>query len=141
MVTLERCLKDGLIKQVPPSPTEAKNQIDKAFVLIKEARSCFDNDDINASVMTAYAALFDAARGILFRDGYRERSHVCVVRYLEAKYMKELGEDTIILLDEYREKRHKVVYDSDYYASEEEAEAILIFAEKFIGKIEKLLAF
>ena len=53
--------------------------------------------------------------------------------------MKELGEDTIILLDNYREKRHKVVYESDYYSSEEDATKLVGFAEKFIRKIEKLL--
>ena len=138
-ITLERCLKDGLIKQIPSSPVEAKNQIEKAEVLIMEAKSCFDDDNLNATVMTGYAAMFDAARALLFKDGYRERSHICVVRYLEAKYMKELGEDTIILLDEYREKRHKVVYASDYYPTEEEANNIVNFAEKFIAIIKKLL--
>lgn len=139
MITLEKCLKNGLIKEIPSSPTEAKNQIGKASVLIEEAKSCLKNDDINAAVMTAYAALFDAARAVLFKDGYRERSHVCVVRYLEAKYTKQLGEDNIVLLDEYREKRHKVVYDSDYYSTEEEAKNIVSFAEKFIAKIKRLL--
>lgn len=139
MVTIERCLKDGLLKQMPPSPVEARNQLDKATVLIKEAKSCFDNDNVNAAVMTAYAALFDAARALLFRDGYRERSHVCVVRYLEAQYMNQLGEDMIILLDEYRDKRHKVVYASDYYPTEEEAANFVVFAEKFVAKIKEIM--
>ena len=139
MVTFERCLKEGLLKQIPASPVESKNQIEKAEVILGESKSCLENGDLNASVMTAYAALFDASRSLLFRDGYRERSHVCAVRYLESKYIKELGEDTIVLLDEYREKRHKVVYASDFYPTEEEAKNILHFAEKFIGKIKKLL--
>lgn len=138
MVTLEACLKDGLIKTIPPSPTEAKNQLEKAHVLLAESKSCLENEDWNAAVMTAYAALFDAARAILFRDGFRERSHVCVVRYLEAKYAKELGGDTLILLDEYRVKRHKTVYESDYYPTEEEVQHIVQFAEKFVAQIEKL---
>ena len=141
MVTLERCFKDGLLKQVPISATEAKNQFDKAKVLLLESKSCLENDDLNAAVMTAYAALFDAARAVLFKDGYRERSHICVIRYLEANYIKQLSEDTVILLDEYREKRHKVVYASDYYPSEDEAKNIIEFAEKFLMIVKKLLAF
>ncbi len=139
MVNLGQCLKDGMLKPIPPSPGEAANQISKAKTLVKEAQSCLESDNINAAVITAYAALFDAARAILFRDGYRERSHVCVVRYLEAKYSKQLSQDTITLLDEYRDKRHRVVYASDYYSTEEEAEHIVEFAGKFIAKIEKLL--
>ena len=138
MVTLERCLKDGLLKAIPPSPIEAKNQFAKAVVILAEAKSCLENGDINAAVIAAYAALFDAARAILFNDGYRERSHVCVVRYLEKYYMKELTNDVIILLDEYRDRRHHVVYDSDYYATESEAGSIVSFAEKFIQLVDKI---
>ncbi len=140
MVSLDNCLKDGLLKPIPPSPEDAANQISKAKVLLREAESSLDNDNVNVAVMAAYAALFDACRAVLFRDGFRERSHVCVVRYLEAKYSKQLGKDTIILLDEYRDKRHKVVYASDYFSTYEEAESLVDFAANFIGKIEKLLA-
>jgi len=139
MVSLENCIKDGLLKQIPPSMTEAKNQLGKASVLLSESKSCYKNDDLNAAVMTAYAAIFDAGRSLLFKDGYRERSHVCVVRYLEARYKNQFGSDTIILLDEYREKRHKVVYSSDYYSSEEEAKNMIEFAEKFIAKVEEIM--
>ena len=139
MVSLEACLKDGLLKPIPPSPEDAANQISKAKILLREAESCLESDNVNTAVMAAYAALFDASRALLFKDGFRERSHVCVVRYLEAKYAKQLGSDNIVLLDEYRDKRHKVVYASDYYSSYDEAEALVAFAGKFIAKIEKLL--
>ncbi len=139
MVSLENCLKDGLLKPIPPSMADAANQLAKAKFLLSEAQSCLENENSNAAVMTGYAALFDACRAVLFKDGFRERSHVCVVRYLEAKYAKQLGGDDLILLDEYRQKRHMVVYASEYYSTEEEAKRLVQFAAKFIAKIEKLV--
>ena len=139
MVNLDNCLKDGLLKPIPPSPIDAANQLAKAKVLLGEAESCLENGSVNAAVMSSYAALFDACRAVLFKDGFRERSHVCVVRYLEVKYSKQLGEENLLLLDQYREMRHLVVYASEYYSTEEEAEKLVKFASKLISKIEKLI--
>lgn len=54
-----------------------------------------------------------SARAILFFDGYREKSHACIARYLEEKYTKNklLENRWIELLDHYRELRHGDQYD------------------------------
>lgn len=139
MITYEKCLEAGLIKKIPPSITQARSQMEKAHTLLEEAKIAVKNNTPNSAVLAGYASMFDATRALLFKDGYRERSHACVARYLEAKYSPELGLSSIHLFDEYREKRHKVSYSSEYYPTIDEAKAMVAFAEQLIEKIEGLL--
>ncbi len=139
MIDFVQCLKEGLLRRIPPSKRQAEEQMKKAKVLLEEAKRNLDADAPNSAVMSAYASVLDAARAVLFRDGYREKSHACVARYLEAKYLKELGTSNIDLLDEYRDKRHKTQYSGEYYPTAQEAERVVSFAEKFLPKIERLL--
>ncbi|MFH1285607.1 MAG: HEPN domain-containing protein [Candidatus Micrarchaeota archaeon] len=139
MIEFEECIKLGLLKRIPPSKVQADEQLKKANILLEESKKSLNSDSPNSAVITAYAAVLDAARALLFRDGYREKSHACVVRYLEAKYSNELGGSFIQLFDEYRDRRHKTMYSGDYYPTSAEAKRIVSFAEEFVGKVSKLL--
>jgi uncharacterized protein (UPF0332 family) len=136
---LDECLAKGLIRKIPPSGEQAKAAISKAKILLEEAEADLEDRRFNSVVMIAYAAMLNAAKAILFRDGYRERSHACVVRYLEARYKSKIPADSIALLDHYRETRHEVQYDSSYLAGEESAQSMLAFAQRFITMVDNLL--
>ena len=60
------------------------------------------------AVVSVYTAMFHAARAILFRDGIKERSHICVVTYIKEKY-PHLSEYANTL-DSYRKSRHTMLY-------------------------------
>jgi len=139
MISLKECIERGLIKETAPSIVEAKAQMEKANVMLDEARGAVENQSPNSAVLCGYAACFDGARALLFKDGYRERSHACVARYLEANYSNKLGTSFVHLLDGYREQRHKVSYSSEYYPTLDEAKNLVDFAGEFLEKIETLL--
>ena len=139
MIEYEECLRQGLLRKSAPSPNQARDQLAKAEVLLEEAKRAVKSESPNSAVAIGYAAMFDAARALLFRDGFREKSHACVVRYLEANYRKEIDQVHIDLLDEYRDRRHKVMYSTDYYPTMEEARRIVEFADDFIDVMGKLL--
>ena len=67
------------------------------------------------------------------------KANACVAKYLEAKYLDELGGEAVELFDEYRDKRHKTLYSGDYYPDMEEARRVVSFAEKFINGAKGLL--
>jgi uncharacterized protein (UPF0332 family) len=113
--------------------------MEKSEVLLEEATKSLKNDSPNSALLSAYAAMLCIARAVLFKDGYREKSHACVAGYLEAKYSKEIGSSFICLFDEYREKRHKTMYSGDYYPTMEEARRTVSFAKEFITKIKNIL--
>ena len=139
MMEFDRCIKEGLLRRIPPSKIQSEEQMEKSEVLLEEAKKSLQNDSPNSALMLAYAALLCAGRAVLFRDGYREKNHACVVGYLEAKYSKEIGSSFICLFDEYREKRHKTMYSGDYYPTMEEAKRTVSFAGEFIAKIKNIL--
>jgi len=60
--------------------------------------------------------MFHAARAILFIDGFREKSHFAVDRYLEDKYATTglLEKEWIDILDFYRETRHEDQYSISF---------------------------
>lgn len=139
MIGFDECVEQGLLRRIPPSSVQAREQLAKANVLLDEAKKALDSESPNSAVIAAYAAMLDAARAVLFRDGYREKSHACVARYLEAKYSGKLGMPLIDLFDQYRDKRHKTMYSGDYYPTMDEANRAVSFAEEFVGKIEEIV--
>ncbi len=139
MISYEECIKKGMLREMPPSLEQAKAQLEKAGVMLKEAKTEIKSGSPNSAVLAAYASMFDSARALLFREGYRERSHACTARYLEEKYSKEIGIGRITLLDAYRDKRHKVSYSAEYCPSLDEAKKMVEFAEEFLGKVSSLI--
>ena len=139
MIDLDRCIAEGLLRRIPPSARQAEEQMKKSHVLLEEAKKSLRAGAPNSAFISAYASALDAARAVLFNDGYREKSHACVARYLEAKYSKALGASLIDLFDQYRDKRHKTMYSGVYYPTVEEAKRVILFAEEFTSRIRDLL--
>ena len=139
MIDYDTCIRMGWLTKITQSKKQAEEQLKKAEVLFAEAKIALKNNSPNSATMTAYAAILDAGRALLFKDGWREKSHACTARYLERTYTKELGEPAIMLFDEYRDKRHKTLYSGDYYPTMEEAKRIVEFAEQFLEKVKKIM--
>ena len=76
----------------------------------------------------------------MFFDGFREKSHACVSRYLEEKYVKtgKLDKKWVELLDHSREIRHDDQYDLSFFSTKEEAENALKSANDFFAAMESL---
>jgi len=82
------CIEKGLLRKVPSSKDKALQSINKAKKWLEEAKKTLAGEAFDSSVLASYMVMFHSARAILFRDGFRERSHACVARYLEEKYVK-----------------------------------------------------
>lgn len=81
--------------------------------------------------------MFHAARSILFRDGVKERSHLCVISYIQETYpqLKKLANQ----LDAYRRNRHNTLYELDFLISDDEAQLAIEDAERFYRQIKDIL--
>ena len=81
--------------------------------------------------------MFHAARSLLFRDGVKERSHLCVISYLQDTYptLRRLANQ----LDTYRRNRHNTLYALDFLISEEEAQQAIDDAERFHHHIQNTI--
>jgi len=77
MIDFEECVREGYLRKIPPSVKQAEDQLKKSEMLLEEAKKSIGIKAPSTAVMAAYTAVLDAARAVLFRDGFREKSHVC----------------------------------------------------------------
>ena len=134
------CIKQGLLRKIPPSKDKAMQSLKKSQEWLKEAENSLKGDAFSSSILASYAVMFHAARAILFFDGFREKSHACVARYLEERYVKtdKLDKKWVELLDHSREIRHADQYDLSFFSTKEEAENALKSANDFFVAMETL---
>jgi uncharacterized protein (UPF0332 family) len=137
----KNCVEKGLLRKIPASEDNAIRSINKAESWLKEAEKSFQGEAYDSSVLSSYLAMFHSARAILFIDGYREKSHACVARYLEEQYVnkKKLEKKWVELLDHHREIRHNDQYDLSFYSSDEEAKEALESAGQFLQRMRHLI--
>lgn len=136
----DKLLELGLLRRIPKSKEKAEESIKNVESWLKEAETNLQNKAFRSCILTGYLAMFHAARAILFVDGFREKSHFAVARYLEDKYVnKGLEEKWIKLLDHYRETRHDDQYSTSFLVTEEEAENALESAKMFVERMKRLL--
>lgn len=141
LVSLEECLRKGLLRRILSSKENAKKGLEKAKRMLKESKESLNSKRLISATVISYLSMFNAARALLLMDGFREKSHACVVRYIEDKYAQsgKIPSELIELFDRFRSSRHASQYNVDYYPSGEEATEMVEYAEKFILIVEKLL--
>ena len=136
----EDCIREGLLRRIPPSREMAEGSIRAATRWLDEAEKGLRSGALNSSVLSSYLAMFHSARAMLFRDGFRERSHYCVARYLEERYVRRglLEARWVELLDHHRETRHASQYDVSFHASTTEATSAIETAKRFVERLNIL---
>ncbi len=141
MFSYRDCVEKGLLRKNPASIEKSKQSLLKAKKWLADARKAVSGKAFNSAIIAAYMVMFHAARSILFRDGWREKSHACVARYLEENYVKtgKLEIKWLDLLDYSRETRHNEQYDLSFFSTEEDAKHAIESASRFYDRIKSLL--
>lgn len=134
LIDFRECMEKGLIRKTAPSREQALLALDKAEEAFGDSKANLEDGRHDATVTLAYVCLLNASKAILLKDGFQEKSHVCIIRYLEAKHLPRLGKETIRALDSFRETRHDVQYSASFRASESQAKEIVGFAKSFLSE-------
>ena len=81
--------------------------------------------------------MFHTSKSILYRDNFKERSHICLKIYLDEKYpsLKEY----LIILDAFRINRHNMLYGLDISAKKEDVIEGLNVSQEYLIKVKNLL--
>ncbi len=132
-----------MIRKTLPSKEKAFKSIAKARKWLEEAKKNFEFGLLDSCLISSYSAMFHAARALILKDGFREKSHYCLARYLEEEYVNtgKLNRIVVDLLDRFRELRHEDLYELDFFATKDDAEEAIENAEVVIREIEKLIPF
>ena len=131
------CFKEGLLRKTKPSNQYAIKSFEASLSYIEDAKDNLKMNNNNLVIFCSYTAMFHAARSLLFRDGIKERSHICTVSYLRETYprLKRLANQ----LDTYRRNRHNTLYALDFLVSDDEAHQAIEDAKLFYEQIRNII--
>jgi len=140
-LNIEDCLEEGLLKKVPPNKDKAIKSLEKSKHLLELAESELNSGFYESAIVSAYMSVFHAARAILFRDGFKERSHYALYVYISEKYEGKIEKWLINELNALRLQRHELMYDIEKSVEvlEEDANTALNIAKEFLRSIKKIL--
>jgi len=135
----ESLLKKGLVKSFDAALSQISDRIALARRDIDTARSLSNSD---WAYNIAYNAMLQAARALMFAEGYRpaggEGQHKTVVQFAELALGRTFEEE-VRFFEKMRVKRNRAVYDTPGIVSETEARQAIEFAAKFIRVIEETI--
>jgi len=139
----EKCLKKKSIVKQPYTEALIGDELNAATRDLKRARRTYDEflDDLDYKWATiqAYYSMFHAARALLIKKGYREKSHYCLKVAMQELYADEgiLDQSLVDDFDTTMLLRETADYKSDF--SKEGAQAALENAEVFLAKAKEIL--
>lgn len=134
---LKDCFKEGLLRKIKPSKNYAIKSLQASMHSIEKAKDNLEIKNNDIVMFCSYTSMFHAARALLFKDGIKERSHICIVSYIKEEYLKmrQLANK----LDMYRRIRHNTLYALDFLISDEEAHQAIEDAEQFYKQMESII--
>ncbi|RMD45849.1 HEPN domain-containing protein [Candidatus Pacearchaeota archaeon] len=138
---VKRLVELGLLRKIPVSREKAQDSIKTAESWLSEGKKNLRSKAFRSCLLSSYLAMFHSGRAVLFVNGYREKSHFAVARFLEDFYVRKnlLEKKWVEILDYYRETRHDDQYGTSFIATEQEAKNALRSAQEFVERIKALL--
>ena len=112
MITLTRCFEERLLRRERPDIEKAKISLKVSENKLEKCKQAMEKGLNEAAIIFAYSSMFHAARALLYKDGVIEKSHKCLVLYVQKIYAEKgiLEQKLCNALDELRTERHEKFY-------------------------------
>ncbi len=137
---VEMLLEKGLLLKSKSNEQEVEGSMAIAERFLQKAKGNQKIEYFDVAFSLAYQSMFHAARALLFKKNFKERSHAALIIALKELYSKELQVMEILeIMDSYRRTRHGIQY-SGIGCAKEDAEDAIKETEKFIEAADKILA-
>ena len=135
---LKECFDKRLLVKIKPSSNKAKQSLVSARGNLRKARDNIKINNMDVAVVMAYTAMFHSFRALLFIDGVKERSHICLLEYVKENFpnLKNLAKEA----DAYRRFRHTALYGLDILVSKNDAVGALRLANRIITSVSGIVA-
>lgn len=134
------CLKRGKIVRFPASKKLASKELDVAREDLKTSQQSLKQKSYKWATVQAYYAMFHAARTLLYHQGYREKSHYCLILAMKSFYVSKgiLEMRLVESLQMAKALREGADYENTFDA--ESAKALVAQAQEFVLVAEKVIA-
>lgn len=141
-MNLSDLLKSRLVEKFEADPDQIKNVMGIAESNIKSARKVLEIKEWELAHNTAYNAMLQASRALMFAKGYRPMSqehHVAVISFVQVVYSAKFDRELLKAFDNARKRRNESWYDQVGSISPQQAEKLVRMAEEFVFKSAELL--
>jgi len=137
----ETCIEKGYLQKIEPSEELVRLSIKRAGEALQSAEKNLEVGVYDGALMLAYLGMFHAARAVLFKDGWREKSHACISAYLREFYVErgKLDINWARYLDYVRNLRHQTQYDVGFSPERDMVLEVVKIAKNFVAEVENLL--
>jgi uncharacterized protein (UPF0332 family) len=132
MSELDKCIERGSLKRLDAAGTDAVEiELRAACEDLADAEFVHEHRMHKRTTITAYYAMFHAARALVLARGYVEKSHYCLLVAFRAFYGTEgEGRELARGIERARVLRENADYNAEF--GEESAEAALEVARRFV---------
>ena len=139
MNDFERCVKERRLITIKPSKEMIQKEVDSAEYDLERARNNLEEEDFKWASVQSYYSMFHAAKTLVLKKGYREKSHFCLIIALRELYVREdkLNAEMVENLELCMSLRHEADYGLTYH--QESAETAIKYAEEFLSNAIDLL--
>lgn len=133
------CLSKGLLRKDSTATERVEKSLEIAKRFLSSSKKNLEIEEFEMSEIASYNSIFHSSRSLLFKKGYTERSHICVIIGLKDLYKN--NQELIDLLntfDKIRISRHNIQY-AGTLVNKEDADFVYDFAKNFFIKTKKII--
>jgi uncharacterized protein (UPF0332 family) len=98
MNEFERCIQERHLLKINKSKKMIEKELFSAEYDLGRSEDSFHNGDFKWASVQAYYSMFHAAKALVLAEGYREKSHYCLIVAVKELYVKK-GRMDIDMLD------------------------------------------
>lgn len=84
-----KCLQKGKITEFTPGKRLFGKELKIAEDDWLSAQKSFAEENFKWSIIQSYYSMFHSARALLYLEGYREKSHFCLIESIRALYVEK----------------------------------------------------
>lgn len=135
-------MEKGLLKREMPDALKARSSLKMGKHKLEIAKKEMEHKIYESALINAYTCMFHCARALLYRDGYKERSHFAVGVYVNERYLGKIERKYLNELNALRVVRHGLMYgleEEDAKECAQKAKEAVETAEGFLKAVEKLI--
>lgn len=139
MNDFEHCVKERRLIKIKPSNEMIQKELESAEYDLERARNSLEEEDFKWAAVQSYYSMFHAAKALVLKKGYREKSHYCLLIALREFYVKkdELNAEMVENFELCMNLRHEADYGLTYH--QESAETAIKYTEEFLNNTLKLI--
>ncbi|MDP7078377.1 MAG: HEPN domain-containing protein [Candidatus Undinarchaeales archaeon] len=119
MNEFQRCLQEGRLVRIEPSPALVSKELGSAEYDLHRAEESLGKGDFKWASVQAYYAMFHAAKALVLSKGYREKGHYCLIVALRELFVgpgeldASIGDDLELCMDIRHEADYSLVFSGE----------------------------